>query len=74
MFLKITGDNVDTIYIFIQSDEVSAMETSAFEVNGSIFGNLEVGISDKDLYEIFDVIEGKILPELEDIYNKHMTQ
>ena len=32
MFLEVIGDNVDTIYVFIQSDEWSAMETCAFGV------------------------------------------
>ena len=36
MFLEVIGDNVDTIYVFIQSDEWSAMETCAFGVKGSI--------------------------------------
>ena len=45
MFLEVIGDNVDTIYVFIQSDEWSAMETCAFGVKGSILGNLEAGIS-----------------------------
>ena len=67
MFLEVIGDNVDTIYVFIQSDEWSAMETCAFGVKGSILGNLEAGISDKDILEIFDVIEDEIIPELEDI-------
>ena len=49
MFLEVIGDNVDTIYVFIQSDEWSAMETCAFGVKGSILGNLEAGISDKDI-------------------------
>ena len=72
MFLEVIGDNVDTIYVFIQSDEWSAMETCAFGVKGSILGNLEAGISDKDILEIFDVIEDEIIPELEDICLKNL--
>ena len=44
MFLEVIGDNVDTIYVFIQSDEWSAMETCAFGVKGSILGNLNLKI------------------------------
>lgn len=71
MFLEVIGDNVDTIYVFIQSDEWSAMETCAFGVKGSILGNLEAGISNKDILEIFDVIEDEIIPELEDICKEY---
>lgn len=47
------------------------METCAFGVKGSILGNLEAGISDKDILEIFDVIEDEIIPELEDICKEY---
>lgn len=53
------------------------METCAFGVDGDVLGNLDAGVSDEDIFRIFDIIEDEIIPELEDLckeYNKPMPQ
>lgn len=37
------------------------METCAFGVDGDVLGNLDAGVSDEDIFRIFDIIEEELV-------------
>ena len=71
LFKDAAGDSVEIIYVFIYYDAYSSMITSAFMVNGTRCGNLDAGISDEVNNDILDIVEEEIIPELEEICEKH---
>ncbi len=71
LFKDAAGDSVEMIYVFIYYDAYSSMITSAFMVNGTRCGNLDAGISDEVNNDILDIVEEEIIPELEEICEKH---
>lgn len=70
LFKEVISDKVDTIYVFIHTDEWSSMETCTFGVDGKVLGNLEAGISMK-IYLKYLKIEDEIVPELEELCKEH---
>lgn len=71
LYKDAVDESVETIYVFVFYDEYSSMITSAFTINENRCGNLDAGISDEVNNDILDAVEEKILPELEEICEKH---